>query len=459
MFRLLRGTSVRLALGYMTLFAVSSLIMVGFLWWRTAGYLDRQTDAAIRADSRQIAKQLHDFGLPGAVAAVDERIADGAGANGVYLLADARLKPLAGSLSVWPPHVDPKPGWYWARLTRDGATDTVRLREVALPDGSNLLVGRSLGDRDELRILIVDALYWAAASAFALAVGGGILLHRTLLRRVAMINDAASAIVHGDLARRVPTRDTPDAFDQLARTINLMLQQIQQLVEGIRNTANTVAHDLRTPLAELRARLEELLRSQPSPAATYAEIYQSVADIDRVIAVFNALLRLAEIDSGIRRSGFRGVELAELATEIGELYAPLAEEKQASFVVDAPAGVQANGDPHLLAQAVANLVDNAVKYAPSHGAVSMRVSRADTGRVEIVVADNGPGIGDAEKVLVTRRFYRGRRTDGEAGIGLGLSLVDAVARLHEGSLTLCDNHPGLVARLQLPAVHMESKPS
>jgi signal transduction histidine kinase len=272
------------------------------------------------------------------------------------------------------------------------------------------------------------------------------------LRRVTMINDAATAIMQGNLSRRLPTQGSPDAFDRLARTINMMLQQIEQLVEGIKNTSNAVAHDLRTPLAELRARLEGLLRARPSPEATFAEIYHSVADIDRVIAVFNALLRLAEIDSGVRRSGFRRVDLAALATEVGELYAPLVEEKDASLAIDAPAGHVINGDPHLLVQAVGNLVDNAVKFTPVHGAIALRIAAADAGRVEIVVADNGPGIAEPELAMVTRRFYRGRMNHGEAGIGLGLSVVEAVARLHEGSLSLRDNHPGLVAALRLPAV-------
>jgi signal transduction histidine kinase len=325
------------------------------------------------------------------------------------------------------------------------------VRTGSLPGGLNLLVGRDIGDSGESRTLIIDTLCWAAATALAFAIGGGFLVRRAVLRRVSMINDAATAIVQGDLGCRVPTRGSPDAFDQLACTINMMLQQIQQLVEGIRNTSNAVAHDLRTPLAELRARLEELLRARPPPAETLAEIRHSVADLDRLIAVFNALLRLAEIDSGVRRSGFRRVELAALATEIGEFYAPLAEEKEATLVVDAPAAQTVNGDPHLLAQAVGNLVDNAVKFVPAHGAISLRIAPADVGRLEVSVSDNGPGIAEAERGLVTRRFYRSPRNHGEAGIGLGLSVVEAVARLHDGTLSLCDNHLGLIATLRLPA--------
>jgi signal transduction histidine kinase len=271
------------------------------------------------------------------------------------------------------------------------------------------------------------------------------------LWRVGLINEAAAAIVRGELGQRVPTRDNSDAFGQLARTINLMLHQIQLLVEGVRNTSNMVAHDLRTPLAELRARLEELARVRPTAEVTFEEVQKAVADLDRVIGVFNALLRLAEIDSGVRRSGFRRVELAALAMEVAELYGPLIEEKGAVFVVDAPGGAAVFGDPHLLAQAVGNLVDNAVKYTPRHGRVLLGIAPAEDGRIGIVVADNGPGIPQDEKSRVTQRFYRCSRRDGQAGIGLGLSVVDAVARLHDGRLVLADNGPGLIASLELPA--------
>lgn len=447
----LRSTSVRLALGYAVLFAASSLLLVSSLWWHTAGYLDRQIDGAIAADARHISDQLRDYGLPGAIEAINERIAEAPDSGAIYLLTDRQLKPLGGNLRAWPAELALKPGSYEVKLVRDGQLRATRLRTMALPDGSNLLVGRDVQDRAELRALIIDGLCWAAATALLLAIAGAILVRRAVLSRVGMINDTASAIINGDLSQRVPARDTTDAFDRLAQTINAMLQQIQQLIERVRNTSNAIAHDLRTPLAELRAQLEELLRTRPEREITFAEIHKAVADLDRVIAVFNALLRLAEIDSGVRRSGFRRVELADLATEVAELYAPLTEEKSVVFTVDAQSGLAVNGDPHLLAQAIGNLVDNAVKYTPRDGKVGLHVASCDDRRIEIVVADNGPGIPQGEKTHVTDRFYRGQSSVGTSGIGLGLSVVEAVARLHEGSLTLTDNHPGLVASLRMPA--------
>jgi signal transduction histidine kinase len=282
-----------------------------------------------------------------------------------------------------------------------------------------------------------------------IAIVGGMLVRRAVLRRVEIINRAATAIVQGDLSRRLPTRDTTDEFDQLAQTINLMLRQIERLVEGVRNTSNAVAHDLRTPLAELRARLEGIIRGQPGDIAPFDEIHQAVADIDRLIGIFNALLRLSEIDSGMRRSGFRAVELAEITTEIAELYGPLIEERGIDFAVDVPDGLAVSGDPFLLAEAVGNLVDNAAKYTPRGDVISVAARRSDDAHAEITVADTGPGIDASEKSSVTARFYRGRAADGIGGVGLGLSVVEAVARLHGGALELGDNAPGLIATLRI----------
>jgi signal transduction histidine kinase len=451
MLRPLRSTSLQLALGYALLFVLSSLLFAGLLWWRTAGYLEREIDAVIRADTEAIKDALRFQGLAGGTAAINENVIEASDGRAVYLLADARLHRIAGNLQVWPSAIEAKPGWYQVSLWRNDRLRVMEIEEVAFPGGLRLLVGRDIQDLAEVRALIVDGLGWATMGALILAIGGGVLVRRAVLRRVEVINRTASAIVRGDLSRRLPTRDTTDEFDQLAQTINAMLRQIENLIEGIRNTSNAVAHDLRTPLAELRAQLEELIRAHSSPAEMLEGIHKAVADIDHLIGIFNALLRLVEIDSGVRRSGFRRVDLAEIATEVGELYDPLTEEKQASFVVDAPNGLMVHGDPHLLAQAIGNLVDNAVKYTPRGGAITLRLKPSPGGLTEVTVADNGPGIADVDKPRVTERFYRCQAAGEAEGLGLGLSVVDAIARLHEGTLSLADNNPGLIAVLTIPA--------
>jgi signal transduction histidine kinase len=217
----------------------------------------------------------------------------------------------------------------------------------------------------------------------------------------------------------------------------------------VRNVSNAIAHDLRTPLAELRARLEDILRSKPDRELTLDSLGEAVSDIDRLIGVFNALLRLSEIDSGLRRAGFAGVDLAEIADELAELYAPTAEQRGLTLEAEAAPDLLVRGDPFLLAQAVGNLLDNAVKYTPAGGTIRLTVTPEGDDGVEICVADNGPGIPADELGRVTERFYRGDSARGKGGVGLGLSLVEAVARLHGGRLDFADNGPGLRASLHL----------
>src|SRR5580658_5575037 len=351
---LTRSTAVRLAFGYAILFIISALLLTGFLWWRTALYLDREIDAVIIADARGIADRLRDFGLPGAIETINERVGHAGDEHAIYLLVDPTLSRIAGNLQAWPLAVRSTPGWHDINLERDGRLHVTRALFALLPGGFRILVGRDVQDRVEVRTLIFDALVWTSVGALVLAIIGGLLTRRAVLRRVETINRTASAIVQGDLSRRVSTQGSSDEFDQLARTINVMLEQIQHLVEGVRNASNVVAHDLRTPLAELRTRLETLLRTRPPPEATFDEIQNSVADIDRIVNVFNALLRLAEIDSGVRRAGFRDVDLSQLTNELMELYEPLAEDKEIAFTVGAPEGLSVHGDPDLLAQAIGN---------------------------------------------------------------------------------------------------------
>ncbi len=450
MTRLLRSTSVRLALGYALLFILSSVVLGGLLWWRATLTLDQETEAVIASDTRAIGDRLRDFGLAGAVETINTRIRRAGDERAIYLLADAQKRPVTGNLTAWPPDVGEETGWYMASLVRDERRHAIRVYFARLPNGYRLLVGRDVQDREALRELIFNALGWTAAAALALAIGGGFLVRRAALGRIEAINRTASDIVRGDLKRRLPSRDSGDEFDQLALTINGMLDQIQQLIEGLQATTHAVAHDLRTPLAELRGRLEALQRTRPSPEKMIDEVQEAVVDVDRVIEIFNALLRLAEIDSGTRRSGFRTVDLAKVAAEAAELYRPIVEERGAALAVEAPAGLAIDGDPFLIAQAVANLLDNAAKVAPADSVVTLTVA-GESGRARILVADRGPGIPDAEKPRVVERFFRGDAARATSGVGLGLSVVAAVARLHGGTLTLEDNHPGLKATITLGA--------
>jgi signal transduction histidine kinase len=280
-----------------------------------------------------------------------------------------------------------------------------------------------------------------------LGVLSGWMVRRVLLAEVHGISQTASAIVEGDLSRRLPIRGGAHELDILGQTINRMLEQIEHLVHGVRNVSNAIAHDLRTPLAELRSRLEELVVTRPPPGEVLTEIENAVADVDRVIGIFNALLRLAEIDTGARRSGFVQVDMVKVAAEAAEFYQPVAELKGVKLSFESAGAQTVAGDSLLLAQAIGNLIDNALKFVPLNGTITVATARRRNGAVEVVVSDDGPGIPDAEKSRVSQRFYRGDASRGTPGVGLGLSLVEGVAKLHGGALELADNKPGLRATL------------
>jgi signal transduction histidine kinase len=449
MHRLFRSTALRLALAYAGIFILSSLLLVGFLWWRTAGYLDREVDAVIVADTQAVADRLHDFGLAGAVQTIKERVGRAGDSHAIYLLTDPNLTPIAGNLDGWPLEIGRRPGWHQIQLAYDNRLHATRFLYVVLPAGFQLLVGRDVEDLMAIRSAILHGLGWSTAIALLLAAGGGLLLRRSMLRRVDAITLTTKAIMRGDLSSRLPARDSSDEFDRLAQTINLMLQQIEILIDGVRNASNAVAHDLRTPLSEVKGRLEALLRTRPSAEHTLAEIVVAVSDLDRVIDIFNALLRLAEIESGARLAGFRPFDLRQIAAEVVELYAPVAEEKEISLSLAETDDLEMVGDPFLLAQAIGNLVDNAIKYGRTGGSAKVTLEKRFDA-VRITVEDDGPGIPASEKSLAAERFFRGSSSAATQGAGLGLSLVAAVLRLHGGTLTLSDGNPGLIATMSLP---------
>ena len=278
---------------------------------------------------------------------------------------------------------------------------------------------------------------------------GGLLIRGAIVSRIDLINQMTSRIVQGDLNHRLPTGKRDDEFETLSRTINRMLEQIEQLVHGVRNVSNAIAHDLRTPLAELRSRLQELIVTRPGVEETFAEIDGAVGDVDRVIGIFNALLRLAEIDTGARRSGFVDVDVTDIAAQAVEFYQPAAELKGLNLSFRDNRPVPISGDPVLLAQAIGNVIDNALKFVPEQGTITVETRSLAGGSAEILIADDGPGIPEEKKRRVTERFYRGDAGRNTQGVGLGLSLVEAVAKLHMGALELNDNGPGLCVRLFL----------
>jgi signal transduction histidine kinase len=373
-------------------------------------------------------------------------------ASALILFTDSRHKRLAGNLTAWPAGMTASPGVHTLTISQGGRPMRVLLTGSSLAGGYQLLVGRDESRFKPLEALFVYGLAGATGILLVAGVVGGVLIRRELLSGVNRIRQTTSAIVDGDFSRRLPVEGTSHELDLLAQTVNRMLAQIEQLVHGVRNVTNAIAHDLRTPLTELRSRLEVLSLTRPEPDETFAEIDAAVADVDRVIGIFNALLRLAEIDTGARLAGFVPVDVCRVANDVAEFYQPVAEVKGIALSTECACEATVAGDALLIAQALSNLIDNALKYGQKNGTISIAVVRRVDGSIEITIADDGLGISDDEKPKVTERFYRGDTSRGTPGVGLGLSLVAAVARLHGGSLVLSDNNPGLRATLILGPV-------
>jgi len=445
MSRVIRSSAFTLAFGYVALGIVALVLFAAPLWYAWRVTINDGRTELLQEDTQRLTAVFRHDGAPGLIAFIDTRVGMQIAGERILLLADASGKPLAGNLPAWPAGVPLHDGTYTVPMALAGQlTDVVVVRST-LPGDFHLLVGRDLA-----RFKPLEARFWyglAGAVGILSLVGvlGGLHFRRTLMFRVQGIGQTVTAIMQGDLGHRLEIKSSGDELDTLSSTINHLLDQIEQLIHGIRNVSNTIAHDLRTPLAELRSRLEVLALTQPAPAETFAEIDASVADVDRVIRIFNALLRLAEIDAGMRRSGFVQVDATLVVAEVVDFYQPATELKGISLSFRHAGAVPVAGDPVLLAQAVGNLIDNALKYVSPSGSIVVEVAHRDADTVEISVADSGPGISDAEKPRVVERFYRGSASNGTPGIGLGLTLVEAVARLHSGALELVDNHPGLRA--------------
>ncbi|HEY7929588.1 MAG TPA: ATP-binding protein [Steroidobacteraceae bacterium] len=447
--RALRSSALKLSVGYIGLGLLALVLFAAPLWYAWRVTIEDSRMAILQADAQRLAQVFRREGPKALAGLLSERVGLQIANERLLLFADPQRRPLAGNIDRWPPEVPLEPGFNTLRLQVDGHDAEVALVHLELPGGYHLLVGRDTAFYVPLERRFWYALLGAAVILSTFGALGGILIRRTLMARIHLVRQTVSAIMLGDLTHRLPAEPVGDELNTLSQTINRMLNQIEQLVHGVRNVSNAVAHDLRTPLAELRVRLEELSLTRPGPEHTFAEIDAAVSDVDRVISIFNALLRLAEIDSGMRRSGFVPVDLGEIAAAAVDFYQPAGEIKGARLQLVRTDTAPVRGDPVLLAQAISNLIDNALKYTPAGGNILVSVGRRADQCIELAVADSGPGIAEADRSKVTERFYRGDASRGTPGVGLGLSLVEAVARLHGTMLELEDNHPGLRASMVL----------
>jgi signal transduction histidine kinase len=439
---------------YSAVFGVSVLVLLAFIYWRTVSLIDRQATDTIEAEIRGLADQYSSRGLPGLVQTIEQRIKQRGNEDHVYLLTDPGLMPLAGNLESWPLQVGETSDWLALSFTKMDEEELlpheVRARMFVLPGGFRLLVGHDVHERGKFRVIVLEALLWSLAATIALSLIGGMIVSRRMLQRVEDISRTAKRIMAGDLDQRVPGDGSGDEFDRLAGILNAMLDRIECLMAGMRLATDSLAHDLRRPLTRLKARTELALLQPPEPQRDRAALGDVLNQADSALTLFDNLLRIAMAQSGAAATELKLVDFAAVTRDATELYEPLAEEREIALRLTANGPAMIRGQPELLAQSVANLLDNALKYTPVGGSISVAVV-VEAATIVFSVADSGPGIPDAERGRVLEPFVRLEESRSTPGSGLGLSLVAAVARLHDARLTLDDNAPGLRVTLSFAA--------
>jgi signal transduction histidine kinase len=424
---------------YALLFSASAIILFAVIYWATAVYMTSELDAAIDSDMTELEAVLRAGGTGALAATIEDRVRQMPSGPMLYLLQNRSGKVLAGNL---PGARNGEGRFDFAAAWGAGRRRSIHAREVALPGGEYLQVGVDAHMRNEMRELILRAFGWSFAITLVLAFGGGAAISGGLLRRVETIGRTAREIMAGDHSRRLPVRGTDDEFDHLTASLNAMLDRVESSIEATRQISNDIAHDLRTPLTRLRQRLELARGRARSVDELRAAMDRGIGEVDAILETFGALLRIAEVESGSAVRHFREIDLSELLFTMVEVYQPMAEEKGQSFAADIAAGLQVSGDHELLAQMLANLIENAMKHSPQRAAITLIAADRGDG-VEIVLTDTGPGIPEDERDRVFRRFHRLETSRTTPGSGLGLPLVAAVTALHNIGVELGENAPGL----------------
>jgi signal transduction histidine kinase len=445
-----RTTTFRWTLVVAGAFVLCTLVLFGFVYWQTAVYMVSKYDVLLTAELRVFAANTPEQRL----LEIDDRLRKDPQRIKIAGLFGADGHRIAGNMESLPPGLAPDVPTDVV-VVRVGDSDRemqkVRLAVHPLPSGEVLAIGRNIDEIAEIAEIVWRALALGLLLAFGLAIAIGMVLSLRAHDRIMEVNRRIQLIVAGDLRERLPTRGGDDPFDQLAVSVNRMLGEIETLIQEIAGTGDNIAHDLRTPLTRVRVRLERGRAHATTLEELRSAVDQAIGGLDQSLVIITALLRIAEIEHSRRREGFGEVRLVPLLREVGDLYDPIAEDKGVTLLVEAADETAIRGDRDLLFEAVANLVDNAVKFTPAGGRVELALLRRN-GETVVQVRNTGPGIPATEREAVTKRFYRSDKSRGTEGMGLGLSLVAAIIKLHGFRLTIADG-PGCTAEIACSQVH------
>lgn len=454
--RFVRTTAFRLTLVYLVVFTVATVFLVAYISRSTSDLLTRQIRDTIDAEIAELDIQYQQGGIRRLLTVIDQRSRT-PGAS-LYLVADFSGNVLVGNIADIPPAIldnadaAARPVRY-SRVDGDDSHRHVALvRVMALDGGFRALVGRDLGEREKFRDIFARAIRAIMVVMVVLGLVTWWFVSRRVLRRIDQVSDTSARIVAGDLSGRLPVTGTGDEFDRLASGLNGMLGRIDDLMRGLKEVSDNIAHDLKTPLTRMRNRLDAALAGEPDAERYRAALEATIEESDGLIRTFDALLMIARVESGSQPAEMAPTDLATVAREVAEFYEPVAEEEGVLLTVAAERAAVVQGNRELLAQALTNLLDNALKYGRAEGrppVIALSVARTGN-EIVAAVADNGPGIPEADRSRVLGRFVRLEASRSAPGSGLGLSLVAAVARLHRGRLELGDARPGLRIELRVP---------
>ncbi|TLU74653.1 HAMP domain-containing histidine kinase [Lichenicoccus roseus] len=449
------GTSTfRLSLGSAGFLLAALLLQSALIFWQTTSYQIMRTDLLLAREAALITAQSRPL--------LDQQLRMRASDDLHLLIAgaglfDARHHVLNGNLPDYPEGLQPDGPVQQLVVHPTGqGPRIVRAQALRLRNGDILVLARGLRDLEEVRFVVLRALLLCAVPSTLLAVAGGAWLSHRALLRVGIMHRAVDRIMAGDLHERLPAGRERDDLDRLAGSVNRMLDRLEHLLDEIKGVGDDIAHDLRTPLARVRTRLERARNLPPERDRVGEMLDRAIADLDQCFSVITALLRIGEIENGRRRAAFATVELTEIVDDIVDLYEPIAEARQIALLAGRCEPVRVHGDRDLLIELVANLIDNAIKFTPEGGRVEIG-ARARDGAAVLHVADSGPGIAAAEREAVLGRFYRSDKSRHVPGSGLGLSLVGAIGRLHDARITIADAGsapgPGCLIEVALPIRH------
>ncbi len=451
--KLFHSTIFRLTLLNAAFFCISIIAILTFVYFATVREMESQIKHRITIQITQAQSVYKARGLEELKKQISEFIEEDDEGLFIYVLVDKQGKTIIGNMESWPEDFEYSENWLMFDLESRNASEAPHIlaRDVTFPDGTRLLVGYSLKGPERAKKTMFDVVCASILLAFIITGFGGTMFSGVIRRRLEKVNQICSQVIGGNLDVKVPLTGGADEFDHLASNVNTMLARIAELVNGLKQASDNIAHDLRTPLNRHRIRMEGILNHPLEPNKINENIKAGIEEVDMIVETLNSILRISQAQAGVASGHFVTFDLSMVMTSVIEFYEEFASQKHIAMQSSIPTGIFAYGDKPLITQSIANLIDNAIKYTPKGGSISVALAQYEQ-FIECIVADNGPGIPADFYDKVKERFFRMEESRTSAGTGLGLSLVDAVAKLHRGELLLQDNNPGLKATLRLAIV-------